>query len=637
MIQQFRHFSETWFAKILFGLLAIFFVGWGISADLERIITGRSTWVAKVGSDTIEGQAFQAEFQRAVQQQSQNLPSGQEMPPPMREQIGQQTVQRMIAQAAITRELRDLRIVTPDASMIETVHAMPAFRDKDGNFNKAQFDNALRNAGYTEQRFLAAIRADISQQQLLGTIGASVTASDTETTPIYDVQLEKRAADTALIPLGPAPAAPDQAVLQRWFDNHPDLYTSPEYRRIKAIELTPQSLGADIKVSGEELQTAYDEQKAQYVTPEKRSAEVISVSDEAKAKALATQWQGGADWTAMQAAAKDAGAAALSEDDALEVQFPDPDLAKAVFSAQSGTVSPPVHGQLGWFVVKVTKIAAGSTTSFDQVKDQLRSQLIASKAADQMYDKANKIDQILGNGGNLDEIPGDLGAVGISGTLDAKGMTPADSPAPIPGPAELRKALIEAAFKTQPGDPPNLTEVHIPSTGGSAYYALVVENIDPPAPKPYDAVKDQVLADWTQDQQRTEANKAATAMMLSVQGGKSFSDAATIAGAAPHVTDPVTREEQNQQIPPTLQRLMFSMKLGEATMIEVPQGFLVAQLIEVQKPDAGADKLGYDRIKGAVTKSFADDATAVFVAALQQRAKPQIDQKNFDSIVKSSQ
>lgn len=635
MIQQFRHFSETWFAKILFGLLAIFFVGWGISSDLLQIIEGRSTWVAKIGSETIDGPIFQAEFQRAVQQQSQNLPSGQEMPAPLRAEIGQQTLHRMIAQAAIEQELRKLRIVTPDQTVIATVHAMPQFKDKDGNFSKPMFDNALRNAGYTEQRFLAAIRGDVSQQQLLGTITSSVGASDLETTPIYDVQLEKRAADTALIPLGSPPAAPDQAVLQRWFDNHPDLYTSPEYRRIKAIELTPQSVGADIKVTDEELRNAYDEQKAQYVTPEKRSAEVISVSDEAKAKALAAKWQGGADWTAMQAAAKDAGAAALSEEDALQVQFPDPDLAKAVFAAPSDTISAPIKGQLSWFVVKVTKIAPGSTSSFDQVKNQLRDQVIASKAADLLYDKANKVDQILGNGGSLDEIPGDLGVVGISGTLDAQGMTPAGSPAPIPGPAELRKAIMDAAFKTQPGDPPNLTEVRTPSTGGSSYYALMVQNIQPPAPRPYDAVKDQVLADWTQDQQRREADKAATAMMVSVQGGKSFSDAATIAGVTPHMTDPVTRQQQTQQIPPDLQRQMFAMKLGDVTMVEVPQGFVVAQLREVQKPDAATDKLGYDRLKAAVAKSIGEDATAVFVAALQQRVKPQIDQKNYDSIVQT--
>ena len=78
------------------------------------------------------------------------------------------------------------------------------------------------------------------------------------------------------------------------------------------------------------------------------------------------------------------------------------------------------------------------------------------------------------------------GLVGVAGTLDAEGNTADGTPAPIPGPAELKAALIKAAFETQKGDPPRLVEVPTPSTGGSAYYALSVEDVTPPAVKPFD-------------------------------------------------------------------------------------------------------------------------------------------------------
>ena len=148
-------------------------------------------------------------------------------------------------------------------------------------------------------------------------------------------------------------------MLQRWYDNHPDLYATPEFRRIKAVELSPQSLASEITITDADLHAAYDEHKAQYQTPGKRSAQVISVPDEAKAQALAAKWRDTPDWAAMQAAAKDAGAAAIAQDSATEVEFPDPDLAKAVFSAPSDQVVGPVKGALGWFVVKVTDIVPG--------------------------------------------------------------------------------------------------------------------------------------------------------------------------------------------------------------------------------------------------------------------------------------
>jgi len=634
MITQFRRYTDSWIARGFFIIMAVSFVGWGISGDIFRLM-GAPSWVAKVGGQTIEVPAFQTEFQRALAQQTRDLPPNQEAPASLRYQVGRQTLERMVAQAALGQELASLHIVTPDEAVAANARAMPAFQGSDGKFSKAVFDNVLRNNGFTEARFLEQLRADITQRQLLSTLSGSVAAADTEVKPLYDAEFEKRAADMAVFPLAaaPEPAAPDEAALQRWYDNHPDSYSTPEYRRIKLIELSPQSLSSEITVTDDELRAAYEEHKADYVTPDKRSAEVISAPDEAKARSLADKWRGGADWTAMQAAAQAEGASAIREDDAPAVQFPDPDLAKAVFSAPADAVSEPVKGQLGWFVVKVTKITAGSVTTFDQAREKLRERAVASKAADLMYDRANKLDQLLGNGTSLDDLPNDLGTVGVTGTLDSKGDTQAGQPAPIPGPAELKAAIIAAAFQARQGDPPQLTEVQTPSTGGAAYYALAVESIIPPGKKPFDAVKDQIADDWKQDQRRRFQDQAATAMMVAVQDGKSFSDAATVAGVTPRLSPLVTRSQPNPDMPAELQRVLFGLKKGEVTMVETSDGFVVGQLAEVVQPDAAADKAGYDQARSAITKSISDDMATVFIDAVRRRANPQVNQQAFNSVV----
>ena len=56
------------------------------------------------------------------------------------------------------------------------------------------------------------------------------------------------------------------------------------------------------------------------------------------------------------------------------------------------------------------------------MKDALRDEVLAAKAADLMYDRANKVDNVLGSGASLDEMPSDLGLVGVAGTLDAAGQ-----------------------------------------------------------------------------------------------------------------------------------------------------------------------------------------------------------------------
>ena len=107
----------------------------------------------------------------------------------------------------------------------------------------------------------------------------------------------------------------------------------------------------------------------------------------------------------------------------------------------------PNKGALGWHVVRVSAVTPGSTRGFDDVKDLLRNQILAAKAADLMYERANKVDNVLGTGADLDHMPDDLGLVGVSGTLDAQGRYAGRHASPVPGPPELKAALVKAALR----------------------------------------------------------------------------------------------------------------------------------------------------------------------------------------------
>ena len=110
-------------------------------------------------------------------------------------------------------------------------------------------------------------------------------------------------------------------------------------------------------------------------------------------------------------------------------------------------------------MLKVTEDHRGhGPRRWTRPRDDLRARVIADKASDLIYDRANKTDDLLSGGVALDNLPGDLGLVAVTGTLDAQGYTPACQPPPIPGDDRLRKALIPAAFQMKPGDPPHLAQ-----------------------------------------------------------------------------------------------------------------------------------------------------------------------------------
>jgi peptidyl-prolyl cis-trans isomerase D len=634
MISAFRRSLDTWIVRGFFLIMVIAFIYWGVG-DVVRMV-GTSTWVAKIGSQTIEGPDFQAEYQRELNQATRNLPPGQDANAALRRQVGDTALQRLIGQAALAMELRRLRVVTPDSAVRSAIMAIPQFQDNTGHFSRSVFQAALQNNGLTEPRFLAMMRNDVAQRQLLEAVAVGAQAPQAEAGPLYAEQYEKRSADIAEFPLAavPDPAAPSDAELQRWYANHPDRYSEPELRHIKAIVLSPQTLGKEITITDADLRTAYEARRSQYSTPARRTADVISVPDQAKAVALAAQWRGGADWAAMQAAAQAAGGSGVELDDATQAEFPDTDLAKEVFAATPNQVTDPVKGALGWYVVDVVKATAGTGKSFEEVKDELRARVLAEKATDLMYDRANKIDNLLGNGTSLDQMPSDLGLAGVAGTLDSKGDTKDGTPAPIPGPPELKAAMVAAAFQAQKGDPPQLTEVQTPSTGGSAYYALTVDDISPPAPKPFEEVKAQVATDWIDDQRRRGAETAAARMLTAVKGGQSLADAATVAGVAVRRTPLVTRDAAAEEgMPPELPRILFGLKPGEPTMVETPDSFIVGVPAEIVEPDPATDPGGAAQLRQAVSRSIGNDVAAIFADALRARANPQINQANYDSIV----
>ena len=632
MITAFRRYLETWWVRGFFLIMVLAFISWGVG-DVIRLV-GTSTWVAKVAGQTIEGMQLQNAYQRDMAQLTRNLPPGQEPTQELRSRVAREALQQLITQAALSQELRRLRIVAPDQAVRDTVLTMPAFRGANGQFDPQVFQSVLRNNGLTEQRFLDMMRAELEQRQLLGAVCAGAGTPEVLLHPLYEAQFEKRSADTVEFPFAsaPEPPAPTETELRRWYDNHADMYSAPEYRRIKAVVLSPQTLAKEIPITDADLQAAYQRHRSDYVVPAKRSAEVISVADEAKAKTLAENWRGGADWASMQKAAQEAGGSAITLDDATVPQFPDPKLASTVFAAAPDTIVGPEKGALGWHVVRVTKATPGSEKSFDEVKEQLRSEVLAGKAADLMYDRANKVDNILGTGAGLDEMPSDLGLVGVAGTLDAQGNKPDGEPAPIPGSAELRDALIKAAFDAQKGDPPRLVEVQTPSTGGSAYYALSVEDTTPPAVKPFDDVRQQIESDWLRDARRHEQEQAAAKVLASVKSGQPLADAAAVAGVTVRHTPLVTRGAAAEGIPPQLEQLLFTLKQGEPTMVETGDGFVIAVPAEIVPADPKADPAGYAEVRQAVARSIGTDLASVFTEALRARAQPRINQSVLDTV-----
>ncbi|MCC6718037.1 MAG: SurA N-terminal domain-containing protein [Acetobacteraceae bacterium] len=639
MISIFRAFLGTWAAKAFFLLLIGGFVLWGVG----DVFTRRSidTAVATVGDRRIEMDEVGEAYRRQLSSVTRMLGGQAEPTMEIKRSVAAQALERLITQVALAEAVSAMGLVVPDDALREAVWQTKAFAGPDGKFDRRQFEDVLRNNGLNEARFLALMRTDIGQRQLMAAARAGAASPETMTRLVYAFQQEKRVAEMVELRLDAVrpPAAPEPAVLERWYTNNIDRFSSPEFRRIKAVVLSPDRLAADVVPDDAALHAAYQARAAEFVQPEKRSVEVLLSQDEAKAAKLAETWRamiagGHGDWAAVQAAAQAEGASPVALSDARRSEIPAPELAAAIFAAAPEAVVGPVRSALGWHVLRVTKVVAGSTRSFDEVRPQLVAQLQADRAADLLYDHANKVDDLLSGGVPLDELPADLGLAAVSGTLDAQGMTRQGEAAPIPGGDDLRHALIAAVFQAARGEPPRLVEAPRKPGVLSGFFAFVVEDIAPPAPRPYAEVAAKVLADWTQAEIRRTQEAAAAAMLVAIKGGQSLADAAALADLKPRRLPPVSRGAQpGDEVPLQLVNPLFELKQGEPTMVETADGFVVAVLAEILPATPDADPVGYGQVREALTAAMADDVQAAVIAGLRARSRPQVNKVLVDRIV----
>ncbi len=626
MLSLFRRFLSTWAARAFFLVLIASFGLWGI-ADVVRNV-GRDGAIATVGDRKIEAPEFQEAMRTQLAQVSRMLGGKTEPTPAIRQAVAGQVLDRLVVQAAIQNEVARLGLVVPDEALRAAVFDIPAFRGASGAFDRARFEAVLRNNNLTEPRFLDLMRSDLGQRQLMEAVQVGAVPPEVLTAQVFAFQRETRVAQYVELPFAAAaePPAPTDADLQRAYDNG-DRYSAPEFRRVKAVILSPDTVARDIEVPDADVSAYYEQHKAEYVTSEKRSVEVVVAQEEGRARDIATAWIAGADWDAVQKAAAAAGASSASLDDAAATEFPAPELGQAVFAAPAETVTGPIQSTLGWQVFRVTKVTTGTERTLAEAADEIRTRLARERAVDQVYARANKLEDALSASASLDDLPGDLGVAAVTGTLDAQGNTPAGEPAPIPGSLALRQAFVTAAFALGRNEPARMTE-----GPDQSYFAVTVEDTTPAARKPFAEVEAQVREDWEREVRRKEQERVAAKLLTAAQAGSSLDDAATVAGLRLERTPPMARAQPTPGVPAEMTEPLFGMKPGATTMIEAPEGFYVMALAEIAAPDPATDPLGTAQIRTALTQSIGQDIELTVAAALRTQAKPQVNRTLLGSM-----
>jgi peptidyl-prolyl cis-trans isomerase D len=625
MIQWMHTLSKSWMATLLMGGLTLSFVVWGI-AD---IFTGVSTSaVASVGSAEIGQQEFQRVYQNFVRNQGQQM--GIDITPDMAQKMGlpQVALQQLVSRTALNNEADRLGLTTPDAELAQNVRAMAAFRGPLGTFDRPTFIQALSNAHYTEDQFLAEVRQDLTRDQLTQAVEANFLVPPTYAQALFQYINEKRAADYVILTPDQAGdiAPPSDAVLGAYVKAHSDRYSTPEYRDADYATLAPSDVIGSVTVSDAQIQQEYDSHKATYVVPEKRDIQQIEFKTEKEATDARAGIDKGMSFDEL-ATRRGLSPAQLSLGSLTQAELPDPDRAKAIFALPENQVSQPLKGAFGGYVLaRVTKITPGSNKTLADVKDDIKKALTTALAANKLVDAVNAYTDARSGGSDLKEAAKKAGMkLGHLSGVDATGLGPSGTKTDAPADPEF----LPAVFKTEVGEDSD----PFPTKAG-AYFTVHVNGVTPPKLKSLDQVRVQATADWTSDQRgKLLATKALT-LTAQAEKDKSLDNVARDLKVSVQHSPALTRQTNDTMFSAAFIQRLFDAPAG--AIVSGAQGtsgnYILARVSGIAHPRLNPRDPGFQGGAARLSQAVAGDFSIAMANAGRERQGVKVNQKMVASI-----
>jgi peptidyl-prolyl cis-trans isomerase D len=623
-----RKASSNWLGRtimaVVMGVLIVSFGVWGI-ADIFRGF-GQST-VATIGHTEISVGQFRELYTEKLQQIGRQF--GRPLTPEQARSFGvdRQVLQQTIAEAALDEEAQRLGLGQSDDETRRVILNDPNFKGTNGAFDPARFQAAIRQFGYSEQRYVADQRRVSLRRQIAGSISAGLEPPKVMIEALSRFQNERRSIDFVKLEAAQAGTieAPSPETLAGYFDEHKIQFRAPEYRKIVFVAITPEAIGKWTEVSDADARKLFEQRRDQLGTPEKREVSQIVFPNTEEAMTARNRIASG---TSFDDLAKERGLKPADVDLGLvtKSEIIDPAVADAAFSLASGEVSQPITGKFGVALLKIGKIEPGVEVSYESVAANLKKEIATERARKQVSDLRDKMEDERGGGASVAEAGQKLGLTPVTiDAVDRSGRLP-DGQVATNIPRGLD--VVSQAFASDVGvdnDP-------IAFAGGYVWYDVL--GITPSRERSLDEVKDQVEAKWREDQIASRLRTKATEMVQKLDQGGKLADEATAAGLKVETATAFKRDASLPNVPASvIAAAIRTAKDGSGQSAGAGAGewvgFRVTDIV-VPPIDFASDDI--KKLKQALERSLSDEQIAEYVTKLESNIGTTINEAAFAQV-----
>lgn len=522
MLQNIRDQLTGKVALVVLGVIALSFVFVG-GASFTSI---GSSYAAKVDGIDIGLNQFEG----AYREQLRTNPQLASLPEEFRLQVRTNILEQLIQQRVIDNYLDEAGFKTTDRQLTEIVREYPEFQDN-GKFDRATYAAFLQTQGSTPSEFEASQKIAMARSQLQRAIRGSSIVAPSNYRRFLNLAFENRAVTTATI--SPEMVANEIDVnddsVAAYYDENETLFNLPETADIEYVEIHRDSVAASVNVTEEKLREYYASNKDRYAQDEQRQARHILIlfdDDEAGAEAVAnevvTRVRSGESFEMLASQySKDGGTSANGGDLGVltRTQLPDA-LGSAIFLMDEDEIRGPVKGDFGFHIVRLDQILESGPQPYEQVRAALLNEFQEDEADGLFLALERRLSDALFDATDIEVL---AEAVGVE--VQSHSGFSRNSTVPFDG----NSAAVDAVFDSVVLSGEQLSEITEIDVNRTAVFS--VSSYSEASRDTLENVRAQIVAALTNSQSEDLMAARAQKMVDAVNGGESFSTAASMSGA----------------------------------------------------------------------------------------------------------
>ena len=477
------------------------------------------------------GRITEAEFANAIRDQQEQLRRAQQNVDPAifdNPEVRFNLVQQMLRERLVEKRAADLHFRVNNSEVFDRIAADPRFQEG-GKFSLDLYKGLLRQAGIDEPAFEASIRRQIQAERIVDPIARGSVVPRASAVAYVNLVEQQREAEYANIDVDGfvKDVSVDEAQEKAFYDANAEAFRTPEEAKFEYVVLTQDALLAQIAVTPEEVKAQYDSAARTYRQEEQRQAAHILIAvkpDASEAERAAAKKT--AEEIAAQAKASPAKfgelAKARSQDPGSAAQGgdlgsnPRGTMVKAfddaVFSMKPGDIAGPVQSEFGYHVIKLNGITPEKMRSFDEVKEQIETDLKRQKVGQKFASAADQFQNLVYE--QADSLAPVAKALGL--TIQTSPLaTRAQAQEIAMGSAKLVQALFAPESVTAKR---NTDAIEV---GNGAMMAARIIDYKPSAVRPFADVKAEIHKQLVVQAASELAKKAGREKLALLEAGKS--------------------------------------------------------------------------------------------------------------------